>query len=74
MGALPADPVAAVQTLLGIYKGVHGYISYEVVRDFSIGARTEGPIREVAVWMREWQCDQIVRVLEAGKKGRSGRT
>ncbi len=67
LARLPVDPVAAVQTLLGIYKGVHGYISYEVVRDFSISARTEGPIREVAVWMREWQCDQIVRVLEAGK-------
>lgn len=67
MAELPSDPVAAVQKLLGVYKRVHDYISYEVVREFGIGARTQGPIREVAAWMRDWQSDQIARALEAGK-------
>jgi AcrR family transcriptional regulator len=67
LASLPPDPVVAVQALLAIYKRVHEYISYEVVREFGIGARTQGPIRDVAAWMREWQSDQIARVLEAGK-------
>lgn len=67
MAELPSDPVAAVQTLLGVYKRVHDYISYEVIREFGIGARTQGPIREVAAWMRDWQSDQIARALDAGK-------
>ena len=67
MAELPSDPVAAVQTLLGVYKRLHDYISYEVIREFGIGARTQGPIREVAAWMRDWQSDQIARALEAGK-------
>lgn len=67
LAGLPDDPVAGVSTLLTIYKRVHDYISYEVVREFSIGARRKGSIREVAVWVREWQSEQLKRALEAGK-------
>ena len=66
--SLPADPVAAVLGLLSIYKRVHDYISYEVIRAFTLGARKKGRIREVAVWVREWQAKQLRRVLEARQR------
>ena len=65
--SLPEDPVAAVIKLLGIYQRVHDYISYEVIRAFALGARKKGRIREVAVWVRDWQVDQLRRTLEARK-------
>lgn len=65
--SLPEDPLQAVQQLLGIYKRVHDYISYEVIRAFSMGARKKGRIREVALWVREWQADQLARTLEQRK-------
>lgn len=64
MASLPEDPVNAVLQLIGIYKRVHDYISYEVIREFTLGARKKGQIREVAFWVREWQVDQLARVLE----------
>jgi AcrR family transcriptional regulator len=67
MPSLPDDPVAAVLKLLRIYQRVHDYISYEVIREFTLGARTKGRIREVAVWVREWQVDQLQRALEQRK-------
>ncbi len=65
LGALPEDPLLAVQQLLGVYKRVHDYISYEVIRAFSMGAREKGRIREVAYWIRDWQADQLTRTLSA---------
>jgi AcrR family transcriptional regulator len=65
--SLPEEPVAAVLCLLGIYKRVHDYISYEVIRDFTLSARKKGRIREVAVWVRDWQVDQLARALEQRK-------
>ncbi len=62
--SLPIDPVAAVLELLSIYKRVHDYISYEVIREFTLGAKKKGRIREVAGWVREWQADQLCRALE----------
>ena len=64
MTSLPEDPVDAVLQLIGIYKRVHDYISYEVIREFTLGARKKGQIREVAFWVSEWQVDQLARVLE----------
>jgi AcrR family transcriptional regulator len=67
----PTDPVAAVLALIDVYVKVHEFISYEVIREFSIGSRQEGPIRQVAGWVSDWQCDQLQRALRAGQ--RSGR-
>ena len=64
--ALPAEPVAALWELLGIYRRVLEFITYDVVRDFTLGARTRGRIREVAGWVRDWQSDQLARALEQG--------
>lgn len=67
LASLPEDPLLAVQQLLGIYKRVHEFISYELVREFSMGARKKGRIREVALWIREWETDQLSRTLELRK-------
>ncbi len=65
---LPADPVDAVLALIDIYARVHEYISYEVISDFTIGARTQGPLRQVAHWINEWRTDQLTRALGAAQK------
>ncbi len=67
LASLPEDPLLAVQQLLGIYKKVHDYISYELVREFSIGAKKKGRIREVALWIREWEAEQLTRAFEQRK-------
>ncbi len=66
--SLPADPVEAVQGLLAVYVRVHDYISYEVIRDFYSGARSEGPIRSVALWISDWQRDQLTLALKTGQQ------
>lgn len=65
---LPSDPVVAVHRLLDIYIKVHEYISYEVVRDFNLGVMKEGPIREVAGWMHDWQMSQLGEALRTGQE------
>ncbi len=65
--SLPDDPVAAVLQLLRVYQRVHDYISYEVIRDFALGARRKGRIREVAGWVRDWQVAQLRQALEERK-------
>jgi AcrR family transcriptional regulator len=65
------DPVDAVITLLNVYVKVHEYISYEVIRDFSISARTQGPIRDVAVWVHDWQREHIETVLRQAQRAGS---
>lgn len=66
--ALPADPVDAVLRLLDIYVRAHDYVSYEVIRDFTIGARTNGPLREVAQWITEWKLKQLTSALEMAQR------
>lgn len=69
------DPVDAVLALLDIYVKVREYISYEVIRDFSISARTHGPIRDVAVWVHDWQLEQLTTALRRAREaGRLSRT
>lgn len=68
---LPEDPVEAVIELLIIYDKVHDFISYEVIRDFMIGAKIDGPLRETARWMDEWKVEQIKQALDhAQREGR----
>jgi len=60
---LPGDPVAAVLSLLDIYARAHEFVSYEVMKEFTIGARTSGPLREVAHWITEWKLEQLTAAL-----------
>jgi len=62
------DPVEAVLRLLNVYVKVREFISYEVIRDFSIGARNQGPIRDVAVWVHDWQREQIETALRQAQR------
>jgi AcrR family transcriptional regulator len=63
----PADPVAAVRKLLDVYIRVRDYISFDVMREFSLGVRQPGPLREVAGWMSDWRVDQLTRALRASQ-------
>lgn len=72
---LPADPVLAVIELLTIYDKVRNYISKDVIRDFSIGTKLDGPLRDAARWMDEWKVHQIVVALDrAQEEGRIAST
>ncbi len=64
----PADPVEAVISLIDIYARVHEYISYELIREFTLGARIQGALRQVAGWIDEWRNDQLMRALRAAQK------
>ena len=61
---LPEDPIEAVIGLVTIYDKVHDFITFEVIRDFQIGSRTQGPLRDVGQWMEEWKVDQLEQALE----------
>jgi len=65
------DPVEAVLALLNVYVRVREYISYEVIRDFSISARTQGTIRDVAVWVHDWQREQVESALRQAQQAGS---
>jgi AcrR family transcriptional regulator len=65
---LPADPVEAILRLLDIYSRAHDYVSYEVIRDFTVGARTNGPLREVARWITEWELKQLAAAMEKAQR------
>jgi AcrR family transcriptional regulator len=65
---LPEDPAEAVIGLLGIYDKVHDFVSYEVIRDFMIGAKLDGPVRETAKWMEEWKVEQLKQALDQAQR------
>lgn len=63
LDALPADPVEAVLALIAIYIKVRNYITYEVIRDFTIISKKAGPLREAAAWINDWQVTQMAEAL-----------
>lgn len=62
------DPVDAVLALIDVYVKVREFISYEVIREFTMGSRRDGPIRQVAAWVSDWQREQLQRALELGQR------
>jgi hypothetical protein len=54
--------------LIVIYDKVHDFISYEVIRDFMIGAKLDGPLREVAKWLDEWKVAQLKQALDHAQR------
>jgi AcrR family transcriptional regulator len=64
----PSDPVEAVLNLIDIYAKVHDYISYEVLVDFTIGAKTQGPLQQVADWVSDWRVAQLTTALSKAQK------
>jgi AcrR family transcriptional regulator len=68
LNRLPKEPVDAVIALLGIYRKFDDYISYDMMRDFIIQAKVDGPVRETMHWTHIVQVDQVKRALEHGQK------
>ena len=62
--SLPEDPMEAVVGLLAIYDKVHDFVSYNVIRDFMIATKTDGPLRETGRWMDEWKVEQLQQALD----------
>ena len=60
---LPEDPVEAIFRLLNIYNRVYDYISSGVMNEFIVNAKSNGPVREAAVWVQKWQAEQIASAL-----------
>jgi len=65
--SLPDDPVESVVKLLRIYNKVYDFITYEVVMDFTIEVKHEGPLRKTGRWISDWKVDQLSRALVQGQ-------
>jgi AcrR family transcriptional regulator len=64
LGQLPEDPVAAVYELLLVYNQVYQFISYGVMQEFIVHAKSNGPLHEISSWALGWQKNQVTRALE----------
>lgn len=61
---LPDDPLSAVSELLTAYEKVFNFISYGVMDEFIMQAKSNGPLRTVALWITSWKQEQICRALQ----------
>lgn len=68
---LSDDPAEAVISLLDIYRKFEDYVSYELMREFIIQAKTEGPISDIIAWSHQIQIDGVKRALEHGQKAQT---
>ena len=68
---LSDDPAEAVISLLDIYRKFEDYVSYELMREFIIQAKTEGPISDIIAWSHQIQVDGVKRALEHGQKAQT---
>lgn len=65
---LPEDPAEGIIALLDTYEKVLGYVSYTVMLDFIIQAKSKGPVQEACHWNHDWQVEQIQQALKIGQK------
>ncbi len=63
----PDDPAEAVIAILDIYRKFEDYVSYELMREFIIQAKSDGPISDIVAWSHKIQVDGIRRALEHGQ-------
>ena len=61
---LPENPLSAVSELLSVYEKLFDYISYGVMDEFIIQAKSNGPLRTVALWITAWKQEQICSALQ----------
>jgi AcrR family transcriptional regulator len=69
--SLPDDPAEGVIAILDIYRKFEDYVSYELMREFIIQAKSNGPISDIVAWSHEIQVDGIRRALEHGQKSKT---
>jgi len=68
---LPDDPAESVISILDIYRKFENYVSYELMREFIIQAKSDGPVSEVIGWTHKIQVDGVKRALEHGQKNKT---
>lgn len=66
--SLPNDPVESIIAIVSVFADFNKYISAELLKEFSIQAKHNGPIYESMTWAHESQVSSIENVLLKGKK------
>jgi AcrR family transcriptional regulator len=69
--SLPDDPAEAVIAILDIYRKFEDYVSYELMREVIIQAKSDGPVSDIVAWSHAVQVDGIRRALEHGQKSKT---
>lgn len=61
------DPVAAIIAVLRVFADFKRYISAELLKEFIIQSKQDGPIHEQMDWAHECQVQSIARIVEIGQ-------
>lgn len=69
--SLPDDPAESVIAILDIYRKFEDYVSYELMREVIIQAKSDGPVSDIVAWSQKIQVDGIRRALEQGQKAKT---
>jgi AcrR family transcriptional regulator len=69
--SLPDDPAEGVIAILDIYRKFEDYVSYELMREVIIQAKSNGPVSDIVAWSQKIQVDGIRRALEHGQKAKT---
>lgn len=64
---LPDDPAEAVMKILNIFIDFNKYISAELLREFIIQAKVNGPVAEALAWGHQCQIKSVAQVLTFGQ-------
>jgi AcrR family transcriptional regulator len=65
--SLPVDPPEAIILVLDILKDFNKYITRDLLREFIIQAKVDGPVSEALAWGHQAQIDAIAQILVRGK-------
>lgn len=65
------DPVAAIIAVLGVFADFKRYLSADLLKEFVIQSKQDGPIHEQMAWAHECQVKSIARIVEIGQNAGS---
>lgn len=61
------DPMESIISIVGIFADFKKYISAELLKEFVIQAKQDGPIHEQMAWAHECQVTSIEKVIRLGQ-------
>lgn len=65
--SLPEDPPEAIILVLNIFKDFNKYITRDLLREFIIQAKVDGPVSEALAWGHQSQINTIAEILSRRK-------
>lgn len=65
--SLPHDPMESVISIVRIFSDFNKYISAELLKEFVIQAKQNGPIHEQMAWAHECQVTSIEKAILSGQ-------